>query len=229
MSRNSLAIIPAKGASTRLPKKNILPLAGKPLVGWTIEAAIDSKQFNKVVVSSEDDGVLDVASKWPVELIKRPPKLAVDPAGCIDVAKHVITELESHGEEYGCITILMPTSPFRTAQDISSAMESFLNNNINCLISVSEFSHTPFNALVINEQNQLAPINTSGFGKKTQELPVAYRPNGAIFIMEINTIKSSSSLFPEPMCPYIMSQERSIDIDNQLDLEWAEFFLDKKS
>jgi CMP-N-acetylneuraminic acid synthetase len=218
-----LAVIPAKGASTRLPRKNVRPLGGKPLLGWTIEAAVESGVFDAIIVSSEDDEILDIAARWPVETRRRPARLAVDPAGCIRVAQHVYAELESEGRRYAHITILMPTCPFRNAEDIRAAAAIRRGVAGGVVISASEFSHTPFNALIKNAAGYLEPLMPERFGRKTQELPVAYRPNGAIFMMEEEVLKVAKNLYPEPMRPYVMPAERSVDIDNELDLEFAEF------
>lgn len=220
-----LAVIPAKGASTRLPRKNILSLGGKPLLAWTIDAAIDAGVFDTIIVSSEDDEILDYAKQWPIMAQRRPLQLAVDPAGCIHVAQHVLSEMESVGKSFDYVAILMPTCPFRSAADIREAIALACQESSGCVVSVSEFSHTPYNALIIGENNNLTPLISGSFGRKTQELPVAYRPNGALFIMASSSIKEANSLFVKPMHPYIMPPERSIDIDNAIDLRWAEFLL----
>lgn len=227
MDRKSiLAIVPAKGASTRLPRKNIRELAGKPLLGWTLDSALASRVFADIVVSSEDEEVLSVASRWDVETRERPHKLAVDPAGCIHVAQHVVAELEGKGRSYTHIAILMPTCPFRSVEDICAAVAELNQGSAGVVISVSEFSHTPFNGFTLEAEGNLSPITPAMFGCKTQELPAVYRPNGAIFIMARDTLMASSHLYPEPMRPVIMPEHRSVDIDNELDLQWAAFLLD---
>ena len=222
-----LAVIPAKGASTRLPRKNMLYLGGKPLLAWTVEAAIESKVFDEIVVSSEDEEVLELAKKMSTTPHRRPYQLAVDPAGCIHVAQFVQAELEQVGKHFDYIAILMPTCPFRSSADIKKSVEIALGKCDGSIISVSEFSHTPFNAFQISGDGQLSPTNPEFFGKKSQELPVAYRPNGAIFIMKAEVLRRAKSLFEPPMSAYVMPQSRSVDIDNQLDMEWATFLLNK--
>lgn len=220
-----LAVIPAKGGSTRLPRKNARRLGDKPLVGWTIESALDAGVFTDIVVSSEDDEILDIASRWSVECRSRPKHLAVDPAGCIHVAQHVRSELEREGRRYAYIAILMPTCPFRSPEDIraAAAMAHVAENG--AVLSVSEFSHTPYNGLVMGPEKILQPLLPERFGRKAQELPVVYRPNGAIFIMNEALLKRATNLYMPPMRPYLMSANRSVDIDNEIDLEWAEFLV----
>jgi len=223
-----LAIIPAKGASTRLPRKNVRALGGKPLMGWTIESALASGVFSDIVVSSEDKEILAVASQWPVKTCLRPSELAVDPAGCIHVAQYVQAKLEQEGKHYKRVAILMPTCPFRSSEDICAAVAMAELNQNGTVLSVAEYSHTPYNALAANDKNNLKPIITGFFGKKTQELPIAYRPNGGIFLMSGEVLKNASNLYVEPMHPYIMPPERSVDIDNEIDLNWAEFLLEQR-
>ena len=227
MAKRTLAIIPAKGTSTRLPRKNVRELGGKPLLAWTIEAAKSSGVFDCVLVSSEDREILRIAKSYGAKPQSRPAKLAMDPAGCIDVSQHALGELEKKGDMFDRIAILMPTCPFRLADDIRAAFKAFDQTEEGCLFSVSTFSHTPHNALVIGQENFLQPLVIDSFGKKTQEQPEAYRPNGALFIMDRESMMTATSLFPTPMRPYIMPGIRSIDIDNQLDLDWAEFLLAK--
>ncbi len=227
MIQKTLAIVPAKGASTRLSRKNIRDLAGKPLIAWTIEAAKTSGIFDKVVVSSEDQLILQIATLYGAIPQPRPDKLAIDPAGCIDVAQYVLEELKKNNDLFDQIAILMPTCPFRTASDIRAAFQIRERKEKGCVISVSPFSHTPHNALIIDQDNLLQPMVVDSFGRKTQDQPNAYRPNGAIFIMDRETLVAADSLFPSPIHPHIMPAIRSIDIDNQLDLDWAEFLLEK--
>jgi N-acylneuraminate cytidylyltransferase/CMP-N,N'-diacetyllegionaminic acid synthase len=151
--------------------------------------------------------------------------LAVDPAGCIHVTQHVYAELEKEGRRYTHIAILMPTCPFRSADDIRAAAAIRRRVAGGVVISASGFSHTPFNALIENATGHLEPLIPKRFGRKTQELPVAYRPNGAIFMMEEAVLKAAQNLYPEPMRPYVMPAERSVDIDNELDLSFAEFLV----
>lgn len=222
-----LAVIPAKMASTRLPRKNIRKLAGKSLLAWTVDVVLRSKCFSKIVVSSESDEILALADKLKVVGQKRPLSLAVDPAGCINVAQFVVSKLEDQGETYDYVAILMPTCPFKSSDDIKTSTAMIDGLRTGCVFSVSEFSHTPYNSLTI-ENGNLIPILPYKFGHKTQELPTAYRPNGAIFIMPTMILKKAKSLYPKPMRPYVMPEERSIDIDIENDMQLAEFMLSQQ-
>ncbi|MDP7505543.1 MAG: acylneuraminate cytidylyltransferase family protein [Nitrospinota bacterium] len=218
-----LGLIPAKGGSTRLPRKNILSLGGRPLIAWTVEAARESGVIDRLIVSTEDHEVADIASSLGAEIpFMRPPELARDPAGVVDVALHVLDELERSGDRFESLIILMPTCPFRNADDIRAAYASFRENHWSFLMSVSRFGHTPFAAMGLGENDKLTPYFPNHTGKKSQELPPAYRPNGAIQILDVEAFQREKTYFGEPLFGYEMPIERSIDIDSAEDLRFAE-------
>lgn len=221
-----LALIPAKGASTRLRRKNVAPLGGRPLIAWTIEAARQATVFDRIVVSTEDAEVADVARTAGAEVpFLRPADLAVDPAGVVQVALHALDELEQQGETYDEMCILLPTCPFRTAGDIRAALELFRRREEPNLMSVAPFEHTPFAAVAVNENGLLSPIFPEHFGKKSQELPPTFRPNGAIHILDVAWFRKTRSYVAPPVIAYVMPRERSIDVDTVDDLRVAEAML----
>ena len=138
-NKNFLAVIPARGGSKRLPGKNILDLCGKPIIAWSIEAGLNSSYIDKVVVSSDDDDILDTAKRFKAEIIKRPKQLASDTASSFDVVKHAIDNLES----YDYVVLLQPTSPLRNYQHIDKAIEFLEEKNADSIISVCEVNHSP--------------------------------------------------------------------------------------
>jgi CMP-N-acetylneuraminic acid synthetase len=198
---------------------------------WTIEAAKNSQCFSRIIVSSEDSVILKMARDSNVDAFDRPSRLSYDPAGCIHVAQAVLelTEADPRKYVYDGIAILMPTCPFRNAQDIRSACRAASNLNVGSLISVSEFSHTPLNGLFADGTNHLTPILPEYFGGKSQEIPSAYRPNGGIFLMSKDQLKQAADLYPAPLRAYIMPRDRSVDIDSRSDLELAEYMLSQKN
>lgn len=220
-----LGVIPAKGGSTRLPRKNILPLGGKPLIQWAAESARACGLIDRLILSTEDPEVAAVAEKLGLDVpFLRPPVLAKDPAGVVQVTLHAIASLREQGDEYDEVIILLPTSPFRSAQDIIDAYTLFQQTNAAFLMSVSEFSHTPFAAMTLNE-NVLAPVFPELLGRKSQEMPVAYRPNGALHILNIAAFEREQSYFAQPLVGYVMPLERSVDIDTRFDMLLAETML----
>lgn len=220
-----LCLIPAKGGSTRLPRKNILPLGDKPLIAWTLKAARDSGIMQRIVVSTEDEEVAQIARQWGAEVpFSRPDDLARDPAGVVQVGLHCLQELRRQGEEYNVLIILLPTCPFRTAQDIRDAYELFQQKQGRFLMSVAEYPHTPFAALMLDE-GHLSPYFPQYSGKKSQEMPLAYRPNGAIHILDVPAFEQAKSYYAQPLLAFPMPAERSVDIDNAFDLAIARCML----
>lgn len=214
-----LAIIPARGGSKGLPKKNIIDVAGKPLIAWTIEAAIQSRFISDVFVSSDDSGILELSKKLGAKIILRPDNLALDTTATEPVLLHAINWVEAKGEQYDYLILLQPTSPARNALDIDQAVEEVIFNNASSLISVYEPDQSPFKALRVNEKGSLISIiNDKLPSKRRQDLPKAYMPNGAIYIVSIPEFKKNSSLLTEHCIPFIMPIDKSIDIDTVQDI-----------
>lgn len=221
-----LGLIPAKGASTRLPYKNILPLGGKPLIQWAHDSAVQSGCCDRVIVSTEDDKVAATARDLGLDVpFVRPPKLAVDPAGVVDVALHALDMLEGEGDIYTELVILLPTSPFRTADDIKNAYALFCEDKNSFVMSVTEYAHTPFAALELDNSGALSAYFPEHIGKKSQEMPVAYRCNGAIHVLNVEAFRREKSYYAKPLKGYVMPEERSVDIDNAFDFKLAEILL----
>ncbi|MEQ8356267.1 MAG: acylneuraminate cytidylyltransferase family protein [Kiloniellaceae bacterium] len=222
----TLALIPAKGCSSRFARKNIRYLGDKPLLAWAADAARDSGVIDRLILSTEDQEVADIAEGYGIEVpFLRPKELANDPAGVSDTALHAIEQLEALGEYYKSLVILLPTCPLRTAEDIQAAYQLFLQKNRPFLMSVSEFNHTPLAALQQSADGTLDPYMPQYFGRKSQEMPAAYRPNGAIHVLDVEAFKRERSYLAEPLVGYVMPRERSIDIDTEEDLRSAELQL----
>lgn len=224
-----LILIPAKAVSTRLKHKNMRLLAGKPLISWAIDAAKTSGLQAEIVVSTEDEQIAEYVKSSDVEALMRPEKLAVDPAGVVDVALHALETLKQQNRFFKTLVILLPTCPFRSAEDIQKAVQLFREKNGRFLMSVSQYTHTPFAALGINDKQILNPYFPEYIGKKSQQMPVAYRANGAIHVLDVAAFKKAKSYYEQPLIAYVMPQERSIDIDTEEDLQYAEFLLAKRS
>ena len=225
-----LALIPARGGSKGLPRKNIKPLLGKPLIAWTVEQAKNSKYIDKVVVSTDDEEIAEISKKYGAEVpFLRPKELARDDSPTIDAIIHAINWFEERGEFFDILILLQPTSPLRTTEDIDNAIELFLNNkDALSLISVKENEHPPFWSLEI-ENKFLKPLfGEEYFKKRRQELPKSYMPNGAIFISYVDILKKYKTFYTPKTIAYIMPPERSIDIDNEFDFLLAEFILKNK-
>ena len=215
-----LAIIPARGGSKRLLRKNILKLAGKPLIAWSIEAAQGSKYINKCIVSTDDKEIAEVAKKNGCEVpFIRPPELATDDASSNDVIEHAINNLE---EQYDIVMILQPTSPLRKAEDIDHALEFMRENNVPTVVSVCK-ANKPLNwHFIVKVDGTLKPILQNKIISNRQECESTYIPNGALYIAKTDYFTSKKTFYTDSTLAYIMPHERSVDIDNRMDFFTAE-------
>ncbi len=221
-SQKIVAIITARGGSKGLPRKNILDLNGKPLIAHTIDAAINSKVFEKVIVTTDDKEIKDVSLQYGAEVIDRPKELATDTASSLDVIEHALLELQNKGEVYSHFILLQPTSPLRNATHIQEAWKKYSEEEASSLISVVEVEHSPFKML-IEKDGKIEPLTQwEDLTKPRQQLPNAFLPNGAIYISEVKIFVNTKNLFKEPLSVYKMNQYDSIDIDTQYDLSQAE-------
>jgi CMP-N,N'-diacetyllegionaminic acid synthase len=223
-----LAIIPARGGSKRLPRKNIMELAGKPLIAWTIKAALYSKYIDKVVVSSDSPEILDVSKKYGANTIKRPLELATDIANSFDTVKHTIENLN---DKFDVVILLQPTSPLRTQKHIDEAFKLMSENNADAIISISETIHSPLlsNTLPINGSMDNF-LSKSVLNKRSQDLKKYYCLNGAIYICKVDVLMGEKTFFIiNNIFAYKMDRENSVDIDNITDFRFAEYLMTEKN
>ncbi len=218
--------IPAKAASTRLPKKNLLPLNGKELIYYPIRNAIDSGLFSDVVVSSESEEILEVASGYGASVpYRREEKLSRDPYGVADVLVDFLTRFPAYASwSYCCI--LLPTAPLTTLQDIQGAFRSVREGEWKSLMSVSPTAPNAFRSVCI-KAGRIEPLFPDSLPKRSQELPETYRINGAIVIVEVEAFLEERSYFLHPIGAYTMPPERAVDIDTQWDYDLARFLAEK--
>jgi len=224
-----LAIIPARGGSKRLPRKNILPLAGKPLIAWTVESAISSGIFEKVIVNTDDNEIATAALECGAEVpFIRPPELAVDTASSIDVLIHTIQWYKRNGIEYTHVALLQPTSPFRTATDIINIWHKMLKTDAESVVSVCEVEHPIQWTYNLDDLSIMTSLFENN-GKRSQDYGKTYRLNGAIYLLKIDLLLEQKKIVTNnKSVGYVMDREASIDIDNHLDFKFAEFILENK-
>jgi len=222
-----LAIIPARGGSKRLPNKNILPLAGKPMLLWTIESAIQSKYLDEIILSTDSDDIIKVVGNYKIKIMKRPLELASDTAKTIDAVKHVIGNID---KKYDFIVLLQPTSPLRTSKHIDEAIEQLIKLNADAIISVTEVDHSPLWCNILSESLSMENFISEDIKhKRSQELPKFYRLNGAIYICNTKKLVEENTFFlKKNVYAYIMDKKSSIDIDEELDFKLAEIILKEK-
>ena len=224
----TLTIIPAKLGSTRVPQKNIRQLAGKPLIVYTIEAALASGICGEVMVSTESPEVAEIAVKaGAIVPFMRPDYLGKDPSGVVDVCLNVLSTYENQGKFFKKLMILLPTSPFRGANDIRCANTLFEDCAAKFLMSVSECEHSPYGALRAepNHENRMIACFPKYIGRKRHEVPQTYRANGAICIVNVTAFKEAGTYYGAPLYVYEMPWFRSIDIDTEIDFNFAEFII----
>lgn len=225
-NKTFLAIIPARGGSKRLPRKNVLDLAGKPLIAWTVEAALRSTYINQVVITSDDDEILSVADTYGAQMIKRPEDLATDIATSFDAVNHAI----ENSEQYDFIVLLQPTSPLRTSRHIDEAIELLISKNADAIISVCDMDHSPLWSNVLPENGSMEHfLRDDVKNKRSQDLEKYYRLNGAIYICKTNKLLNEKSfMLKENIFAYQMDRQSSIDIDEELDFKIAETIIKDK-
>ena len=225
MNKTFLAIIPARGGSKRLPRKNILDLCGKPLISWSIEAALKSKYISKVVVSSDDEEILNISSNFGADIIKRPYELANDTATTFDAIKHTINNLE----KYDYIVLLQPTSPLRNEKHIDEAIELLEEKQADAIVSVCEMDHSPlWSNTLPKDGNMRGFLREEILNKRSQDLEKYYRLNGAVYICKTDKLLENKSFFlKDNIFAYIMDRKSSIDIDEEIDFEIAKVLINK--
>jgi CMP-N,N'-diacetyllegionaminic acid synthase len=226
MTKKVLAIIPARGGSKGLPRKNIADLVGRPLIAWTIEASLNSKYITKTMVSSDDKEILDISVEYGAETIKRPENLASDDATSESVVKHAIDYLKTMGEVFDIVVLLQPTSPLRNSKDIDEAFEVMFDSSATAVISVCDLDNKILKAFINNTSGFLKGISNDKYPfMRRQDLPKVYIPNGAIYIIEIKLFLEKNSFLTKNSVSYTMSKNKSIDIDTLDDVKISAIFL----
>ncbi len=222
-----LALIPARGGSKGIPRKNIKDLCGKPLIAYSIEAGLNSKYIDSVVVSTDDSEIAEVSKRFGAEVpFIRPEELASDTAKTLDVVLHAIKEMESKGSTFDTFVLLQPTQPLRTAADLDAAIEKYMENGCISMVSVSPVNDHPILIRTI-EEDRLKPLLNCSSTCRRQDMPKYYRVNGCIYINEISEIDTNTS-FNDNVLPFVMEPSHSVDIDELSDFELAKYYLSEK-
>jgi CMP-N,N'-diacetyllegionaminic acid synthase len=217
-----LAIIPARGGSKGVARKNIREVGGKPLIAWTIEAANNSKYISKTIVSSDDSEIIAISKEWGCEVpFVRPKEISQDDTPGISPVLHAIKELP--GFDY--IMLLQPTSPLRTACDIDECIEFCFNQKAICCVSVCESNKSPYWAYKLDSKNKLIPLLDNDVITRRQDLPKVFALNGALYFCKVSWFMEIESFLTENTIAFHMPYERSLDIDTEFDLKIADLLL----
>ena len=225
MKERILAIIPARGGSKGVPRKNIRNLAGKPLIAWTIEEAKKSKLITRLILSTEDEEIIDVAKQFDCEVpFIRPMELAQDETPGIDPVLHAIKQCPG----YDYVVLLQPTSPLRTVEDIDGCIQLTIEQNSNFCVSVTEPEYSPYWTYTIEDGNLSPLIKQDQLTSRRQDLPKTFKLNGAVYVAKISELIQEKTFLNGNTKAFVMPTIRSIDIDTELDIEICESILNKR-
>ena len=228
-----LAIIPARGGSKGIKKKNMALLNGQPLLKYTFDAARKSRLINRIILSTDDEDFAGYGRDNGIEAVMRPEELAGDSTPMKDVIDYHLSELKNTGYEPDIFILLQPTSPLRTEKHIDEALKALINDEeADATVSVVDIPHEylPMKIMELRDDGSLKFYREDGEKYTTrQELPHLYARNGAaIYAVYIKSYKETRSLYGTRCIPYIMKEEESVDIDTEFDLFIAECIMKRK-
>lgn len=221
-----LAVIPVRGGSKGIPRKNIKPLAGKPLLVWTIEAAHKSKYLDRCVVSTEDAEIKSVAEAWGGEVLDRPEELARDDTPGVEPVLHAISVLP----DYDYVVLLQATSPLRGAEEIDACIELAMEKEAACCVSVTEAEASPFWMYKRDADDRMRPLIPLCKEQwyQRQKLPKVYQLNGAVYVAAYDYVRNNRTIVGDGFAGYIMPKEKSYDIDEPVDFLICEHFMKER-
>jgi CMP-N,N'-diacetyllegionaminic acid synthase len=225
-SARAIALIPARGGSKSIPGKNLALVLGKPLIHYTIQAARESRLSPEIRVSTDSAEIAGTCRALEAEVIMRPAELAGDETPMAPVIRHA---LEALGTRFEFLLLLQPTSPLRRAEDIDAAFDLLESKGGDAVISVTEAENKVLKYFVQDGKGHLRGVrdDKSPFLRR-QDLPPVFRPNGAIYLYRTQALAGGDVMLPARTLPYVMPEERSIDIDSREDLETVARILSRK-
>ncbi|OYU81526.1 MAG: CMP-N-acetylneuraminic acid synthetase [Flavobacterium sp. BFFFF1] len=220
-----LVVIPARGGSKGVPGKNIKPLNGKPLIHYAIEAALEVFEKEVICITTDDLKIKEVAERTGVGIpFLRPPSLALDTTGTYEVLLHALSYYERGGYFPDTLILLQPTSPFRTGKQIQEAMQLY-SDSIDMVVSVKETRSNPYYVLFEENQNGFLERSKKGNFTRRQDCPKVWEFNGAVYIINVETLKKKTLGDFENIIKYEMDEFSSHDIDTPFDWKMAELML----
>lgn len=224
----NIAVIPARSGSKGLKDKNIMKLNNIPLMAYSIESALESNMFETIHVSTDSEKYAEIARTYGAEVpFLRSKELASDTASTWDAMRFTVTEYEKQNKKFDTITVLQPTSPLRTSEDIISAFQFFEQKKANMISTVCEMEHSPLWCNTLPDD-----LSMKNFEKESvaflprQKLPTYYRENGAIYILKISSLFSFNNIYQDNCYAYIMKSSHSIDIDTEIDFVIAQAIME---
>ena len=232
MKERVLALITARGSSKGLPGKNIKPIAGLPMIGWSIRAAQLADRVDRIVVSTDCEEIAKVSKILGAEVpFMRPKELAGDQVAGVDPVLHAVEWLRDYeGYQADWLLLLQPTSPLRTSEDINGAVNLACSKSWDSVIGVTEASPHPYWTKIINQDGLLEEfVSRVTSHPDRQSLPKVYAVNGAIYLVRTSQLLETRKMLPVSPLPWIMSKERSVDVDDWIDFTLAECLLEKRN
>jgi CMP-N,N'-diacetyllegionaminic acid synthase len=224
----TLFLIPARGGSKGIPGKNIKLLAGKPLISYSIEAAKEVASIQDICISTDSEEIKKTSEKYGIKVpFIRPYEISTDDASSEEVMKHAVDFYSKAGKHYDTLALIQPTSPLRTAQHIKSAMKSFNKSTDDMVVSVCETKSNPYYVLFEEDNGGLLHKSKQGSFTRRQDCPKVYELNGAIYIININSLKEKGIKNFDRIKKFEMDRLSSVDIDDEIDWYLAEKLLNK--
>lgn len=225
----NIAVIPARSGSKGLRDKNIKLMNGKPLLAYSIEAALQSGIFDCVHVSTDSDSYAEIARMYGADIpFLRSNEMASDSAGSWDVVLEVIQKYKDLGQTYDMVTLLQPTSPLRDKEEIISAYMEYKEKKAQAIVSVCEMEHSPLWSNVLPNDLSMEGFVKHQANRQRQKLDKYYRINGAIYMVSVPFLEEGINIYRQGCYAYVMDNRKSIDIDTQLDFDIAEYLVIKK-
>jgi pseudaminic acid cytidylyltransferase len=224
MPHSSLAIIPARGGSKRLPRKNVIPFLGKPIIAYTIEAAQACGMFDAVIVSTEDAEIAAVAQQFGAEVMERPASLATDKATVVEVCLDLLDREEQVGRTYATMCCLYATAPLRNAQDIRDTMNPVTSGVCDFAMAITEYSQPPHQALRLRKSGTLEPMWPELVNLRFEAVGPLYVGCGSTYAVSVSKFRELRTFYGPGLRGHLVPRARSVDIDVQEDLELALYF-----
>lgn len=226
-----LGIIPARGGSKSVPKKNIRLLAGKPLIAYTIETAQKCKMLDRTVVSTDDAEIADVAKEYGGDVpFMRPKELSLDTSSMVPALQHAVSAIEKNENvRVDVVVLLDPTSPFRKIENIEECIQKLERENVDSVVTICEVEHNPYFVMMELDGDRLVPlIKSDKVITRRQDAPTVYRLNAAVYAVKRDVLMNADvSIITDNTMAVIMPHEQSTHIDHEIDFEFAEYLIEK--
>lgn len=223
MSARRVAVITARGGSKRIPRKNIKPFLGKPIIAYSIEAALQTGLFDEVMVSTDDEEIADVAKKYGAKVpFMRSEKTSNDFATTAEVMTEVMETYEQNGNHFDYVCCIYPTAPFITSEVLAQAMKLLEEGDSDCVIPVVKFSFPPQRCVVVNEEEKLVPKWPECMKMRSQDLEPYYHDCGQFYCMRVDRFLEQKEMWMKDITPFIQDEINVQDIDTEEDWRIAE-------